>query len=425
MDKIIRLNKTSFGIKLTLIPFMVLLFLKIGSANTSNIVNFSLILFYFWVLSILLVKPREVFKILKQKHYLALFVFIILLYIGYSYVNGLFTTIKFIGSFIQVFAPIFMYEFYSKFLSSKSLRNLIIIILGIYVYYSIKTILYLELNPLAARQIISIGLDDSLLIGGGFSLSYGFAILVPVLVYLILNSSNFGVNVLFNKLISRLLLVIVTILFITTIYKSMFTISFITMLLGSLFVFYKMKKGKKSNNITLVLVFLLSIFIIVIINQYLPSIQSFLQTLDTVIGYKLIAVFESFDQGQVVSDGGFKGRVDLYLESFYTWIENPFLGIAYKSDFNVLKMKEIGLGNHSEWFDLFAKYGLFAILLITYIFKPKNAYKKNKGHKLALLLFTVIGFLNPIHIFNIYFIVFFYAPLLDNYFFNYKIKYGL
>lgn len=417
--------KTSIGIKLTLIPFIFYIFLKIGTANTPNIVNFSLVLFYFWVLSILLAKPRDVFKILYQKHYLALFIFILFMYFGYSYVNGLFATMKFIGAFIQVFAPIFMYEFYSKFLSNKTLRNLIVVTLGIYVYYSVKTNLFLELNPLAAREMISIGVDDSLLIGGGFSLSYGFAILVPVLVYFMLYSSNFEEYIIISNKITRLLLVIVAILFITTIYKSMFTISFIIMLLGSFFAFYKMRKGGKSNNITFVLVFLISLFIIVFINQYLPSIQSYLQSLNTVIGYKLLAVFESFDQGEVVSGGGFKGRVDLYFESFYTWIENPFMGIAYENNFDRTKMMEAGLGSHSEWFDLFAKYGLLGILLLIYIFKPKKVYKKNKGYKLALLLFFIIGFLNPIHLFNIYFIVFFYVPLLDNYFFNYKIKYGL
>lgn len=412
--------KTPMGIKLTLIPFIVFIFLKIGSANTISITNFTLVLFYIWLLSVLLAKPRVVFKILNQVHYYSLFIFLLFLFLGLSYSNGVFTSIKGIGAFIQVLAPIFMYEFYSKFLSKKTVRNLIVITLGIYIYYSIKTILYLELNPLAAREMVSIGVDDSLLIGGGFSLAYGFAILIPVLVYLASNYLKFEEEIFISKLFTRVLIFSTIIIFTVTIYQSMFAISFLLMLFGSLYAFIEMNKVRKKNKTFIFSVILLVAFILLSANLLMPLLQNYLASLNTVISNKLLVLLNLSDYANIEDTGSLGARLHLYMNSFYIWLENPFLGVAYKYDFNTIKMIAIGMGAHSEWLDLLAKYGIFSILLMTYIFKAKKVYKYNQGYKLGFILFIILGFLNPIYIFNIFFIVFFYTPLLDDYFFSFQ-----
>ncbi|MEO7048017.1 MAG: hypothetical protein ABI091_22145, partial [Ferruginibacter sp.] len=105
---------------------------------------------------------------------------------------------------------------------------------------------------------------------------------------------------------------------------------------------------------------------------------------------------------------------------FYVWIEHPIFGIGYEYGFSTPKMMAAGLGNHSEWLDSLATYGIFIIFLMIYLFKSKKVYRQNQGYKLALILFIITGFVNPIHLFNIYFVVFFFVPLLDNYFFDWK-----
>lgn len=412
--------KTPMGIKLTLIPFIVFIFLKIGSANTVSITNFTLVLFYIWLLSVFLAKPRVVFKILNQIHYYSLFIFLLFLFLGFSYANGVFSTVKAIGAFIQVLAPIFMYEFYSKFLSKKTVRNLIVITLGIYIYYSFKTILYLELNPLAAREMVSIGVDDSLLIGGGFSLAYGFAILIPVLVYLAFNYSKFEEQIFINNLFTRVLIFFAIIVFLVTIYQSMFAISFLIMLFGSLYSLIRMNKVKKKNNTLLYGVFIIAVFIILSANQLMPLLQNYLASLNTVISNKLLVLLNLSDYSNIKDTGSLGTRLELYMNSFYIWLDNPFLGVAYKYDFSTTKMIAIGMGAHSEWLDLLAKYGLLSVFLMIYIFTPKKVYKYNQGYKLGFILFIILGFLNPIYIFNIFFIVFFYSPLLDDYFFSFQ-----
>ncbi len=78
---------------------------------------------------------------------------------------------------------------------------------------------------------------------------------------------------------------------------------------------------------------------------------------------------------------------------------------------------KVGSLEHSEWFDLLAKFGLFSIFLMVYLFRPKKVYKGNQGFKLAFIFLLILGMLNPVHFFNIYFIVFFYIPLVDDYLF--------
>lgn len=412
--------KTPMGIKLTLIPFITFIFLKIGSANTVSITNITLVLFYVWFLSVFFAKPRVVFKILNQNHYYSLFIFLLFLFLGLSFANGVFTSIKAIGAFIQVLAPIFMYEFYSRFLSKKTMRNLIVVTLGIYIYYSLKTIIYLKLNPLAAREMVSIGVDDSLLIGGGFSLAYGFAILIPVLVYLIINNSKFIKQIFINNFSTRVLIIFAVITFLVTVYQSMFAISFLIMLFGSLYALLRMNKDKAKNNILFFGVILLVVTFFLFANQLMPLLQNYLASLNTVISNKLLVLLNLSDYANIEDTGSMGVRLQLYMNSFYIWLENPFFGIAYKYDFSTTKMIALGMGDHSEWLDLLAKYGLFSVFLMIYIFKAKKVYKYNQGYKLGFILFIILGFLNPIYIFNIFFIVFFYTPLLDDYFFSYQ-----
>lgn len=413
-------KKTPIDIKLTLIPFVVFIFLKIGDANTDKLTQIALVLFYLWLLSVLSVRPKTVFQILNHSHYAALSIFLLFLFLGFSYANGFFTTMKGIGAYIQVFSPIFMYEFYSKFLTKKTLRILIILILGIYIYYSVITIKYLEINPLAARDMVSYGVRDSLMIGGGFSLAYGFAILLPVLMYLTINYSKFREFIFINNLFTRIILISVAILFLVVIFKSMFAISFLVMLFGCVYVLLRMNKVKKVNNIRIFGAVLLAVFIALSANQIVSFFNSYLGSANSVINSKLLVVLNLSEHSTMGDTGSLGVRIQLYLESLQIWLENPFFGIAYRYDFDTSKMIVAGLGNHSEWLDSLAKYGIFFIFFIIYIYKSKKVYKNIQGYKLALILFIIIGLLNPIHLFNIYFVVFFYAPLLDNYFFGFK-----
>lgn len=411
-------KSTSVNIQLTLVLFFAFIFLKIGEANTKYVTQITLVLFYFWLLSILFFRSKTVIQILHQSHYLALFVFVLFLFFGLSASNGIFTSVKGIGAYLQIYAPIFMYEFYIKFFSKKTQRIIIIIIFCIYIFYSLQTIEYLQSNPSAARDMVSIGVPVSLMIGGGFSLAYGFSILLPVLLYIAINYSKSKEKLVYNKPLTRFILIIIILIFWIVVYKSMFAISFLVMIFGGIYALFRMNKAKKTNNFWFLGIIILSVLLYITASQFMSFLNNFLSSFNTVITRKLIIILNLSHYSNINDTGSLGARIEFYLESLNTWTSHPFFGIGYKYDFSTPKMMAAGLGNHSEWLDSLAKYGIFIIFLLIYIFKPKKVYKNIQGYKLGLILFVITGFLNPIHLFNIYFVVFFFVPLLDNYFFN-------
>lgn len=414
----IQYSKTPIDIKLTLVPFVIFIFLKIGHTNSTNLIQNTLLMFYIWVFSALFFRPKTVSQILNQKHYYALFGFLIYLFVGLSFANGFFTTVKGVGAYIQIIIPIFMYEFYSIYLTKKGQKILILIILGIYIYFAIKTILYLNINPMAAREMVSIGISDSVMIGGGFSLAYGFSILIPILVYLLINYSKFALKIYLSKLNARIILILIIALFLVVIFKSMFAISFLIALFGSVYVLFQMNKAKKAKKFMLVIATVLIGFVIITVFQLSSFLNSYLGSINTVISRKLMIVLNLFDYSNIEDTGSMGVRFELFMQSINIWLKNFFFGIASENNFSKTRMVTAGLGNHSEWLDLLAQYGLFSIFLMIYLFKSKKSYQNNQGFKMAFILFIILGFLNPINSFNIHFVVFFYVPLLDDYFFT-------
>jgi hypothetical protein len=409
--------KTPVGIKLTLIPFIIYIFLKIGDSNTDSLTQITLVLFYLWIGSVFLFKRKAVIQILRQRLYLVLFFFLLFLFFGYAYANGIFTTIKGMGAYLQVFSPIFMYEFYSKYLSRITKRNLILFTLCIYIFYSYQTLQYLESNPLASRDMVSVGVTDSLLIGGGFSLAYGFSILIPILLYLTVNHSKFKNYFFVSNLFTRILIYLLVFVFFVVVYRSMFAISFLIMIFGGLYALINMNKSKGSSFIKFFVIILISLFGLFFANKFMSFLNNYLDSLDTVISQKLSVILNLNDYGSIESTGSLGARIELYLQSLYVWLDNPFFGIAHLYEFDTTKMVGAGLGNHSEWLDVLAKHGLFSFLLLIYLFYPRKAYMNNQGFKFAFVLFIIAGFINPMNLFNIYFVVYFCAPFIDDYFF--------
>ena len=99
-------------------------------------------------------------------------------------------------------------------------------------------------------------------------------------------------------------------------------------------------------------------------------------------------------------------RFDLYLMSLDSFWNNPIFGLAHKQ----MPGSEIMVGNHSEWFDLLAKYGIFGLLMAFFFILVRKKYFKNKGFAIAFFLFFALGFINPLQVFTIYFAAFYYVP---------------
>lgn len=109
-------------------------------------------------------------------------------------------------------------------------------------------------------------------------------------------------------------------------------------------------------------------------------------------------------------------RFNLYFSSLRVFKNNFLYGIGYEFGYNTEKMLGVGLGSHSEWFDLLATYGLLgSIMLFTFLFTKFKENSETMIIKLGGLIFLILGFLNPNDSFTIYLVVFLLLPLLGSF----------
>jgi len=351
-------------------------------------------------------------------------VFLLYVFIINGYANGVFTAIKATGGNIQYLSPIFMYEFYSRYKNQKVNSLLLLIIIGMFVFFSIQAIHYLNLNPMIARDIISIGIDEVVMMGEGYAFAYGLAMIVPSILYylLIIRSRHYKNIFLFktkiNKHFYMLIMLSILLLFCYVIFKSMFATAILLALFGCILVIYITSyKIIKNRYIFSMVILGLTIMFLVYNQTLLDLVYNYLEN----EGYGFIAgklnnLINTATMTNVSYEHGMGSRLLLYLSSLNVFFNNFIWGIGYKYNLDGALMMSAGLGNHSEWFDLLATYGIFGIFFILFIISARKTYPKKMGFKIAFLLFFIMGFVNPTQVFTIYFTSFFLVPLIDDHF---------
>lgn len=116
-------------------------------------------------------------------------------------------------------------------------------------------------------------------------------------------------------------------------------------------------------------------------------------------------------------DGGSNylwSRLSRLSDSFELFISSPFIGNGYKYGYDFFSSKLLGIGNHSEWLDIMAVYGLIGGLpfLLIYYFAVKETQKYNNRTTMKTYVFAVIflGLFNPMKSFQTHLIIFFVIP---------------
>jgi hypothetical protein len=418
MDNKIEYHYTPLSIKLTYIPFLILLVMMIGNINDDYYKKISYITFYIWFFSCVICKPHAVVNIFLQKHYGILLILLLYHFSIIALTGGPLQAIKDTGAMIQIYSPIFMYEFYSRFEDEKYNSLLFIIITGIFIFFSVKTLLFLEINPMAARDIISSVIDEVVMIGGGYSLAYGLTIIVPALFYFTIHQidkdyiSNLITKHKIANKVYRLILLFIIILFSAVIVKSMYVISFFLLIFGFILtiVFVLFNKFKKKHAFLIIISIVL--FFLVTKGLFVDSVLNYVSTVESfpVLMSRVIDVINIFQNMSFTASDDLVVRSDLYMDSLSLFFDNFIFGIGYKYSLDFVLMHAAGLGTHSEWFDTLAKYGVFGLFMIWFLISARKIYFEKKGFKIAFLLFIILGFVNPVNLFTIYFATFYYVP---------------
>lgn len=382
------INKVLFGNIIFLLSFVCLY-------GGGYLDNYGYVLLMIYIIYSFMIFPQITASVFFSRLMLPLYLF--LLYyllsssLNFKIVLSLFGKLSVIPLAILHFKLLSKYPFLDS--TYKRLMILIIIVIG---YFCVRALLLLAVNPLAMRELISTNKDESIIVGGGFGLPYSLSLLLPALLPIIKDKGIKALGSIFFILFSTLGIVVI--------FMTQYMTALIILLVGYFFVL--ISKYKTSKQILVV-----TIFIVLFFNLYifLPDILNFLGLEEYEVLYRRMNEVISLASGNSQDASDFSTRINLSLSSLETFSNNILFGIGYIYDYSFFMMQSNGIGMHAEWFDSLAKYGLFAVFLFFFIKKSVNLYI---GKSISIMMFILLGFLNPVLSFQILFVVFYLIPLL-------------
>lgn len=242
----------------------------------------------------------------------------------------------------------------------------------------------------------------------GFYQFYGYILLAVSLTILI------GYGIQHRKNVNKLFIVLLSV--IVLMFNGRLTTGLLLGLLGIFLGIYSIY-AKKSKKLFFTLAILVGIFLIIkdfIAEIIIYIINSF--HIQGVVQNRLLTVVEMLSTGNLVDGYGSRGK--LMMRSINSFLGHPFLGIGYSN------YEQATVGCHSEWTDTLGVYGILGTVLIVLCFYSITiACKKNirdelgkKMFYLSLLLFIILGFLNPSFETPIMAVVFVLVPCMQYYF---------
>lgn len=408
---------TPAPLKITYFIFTPLVFVLLSQAPQLDVIGH--VLFMLWFASCLFFYPQTVLKVLTNKKYWVLSIYLLYFFMINLYSSNISLSLKRTYAFIELSSVVFMYDFYSRFRIKRN-DKVVYIIIAILIFYSIRILIYLQNNPygaFGARRIMSINPDDkNLMLGGGYALAAGLSILVPVLFYNIINNLKLR-----NKKLTALFLTLLTLFFFITVVKSLFFISILMCVFGCIYAIFI--NESISRKVFLLLLFIVAYFM-------LPTLaSSFIDKLPNndagkFIEYKVGEVMSSMGEQEYGESTDTDFRFYLYFKSLNTFFENPMFGAGHKVDFqyDFEQVELSGIGNHSQWFDDLAKYGVFVLLWFYYLILARKK-SSHKGFDVAFITMIITGFIKSIDSFTVLFIVFFLVPRICDMFESHKVSF--
>lgn len=380
-------------IVITNILFIIALFFKIGGGIFSNI---GYVLFALYLVIMFFLFGKEILASFFNSSTVSIYIFLFFVFLT----SGL--NVNTCLALFFTFMPCMLIDAKRKILlrseNTRAVEKMCFFtILGILMYYSYQSLVVLESNPMALRHLVSEAKDDNIIVGGGFALPYSMAILCPFL----LHGSRQMASVL-----ERYFVYVVIAVGSYLVFRALFTTALLLMIIGYVIVILGRVSSKKR-----IRVFVFGGLLLILFIQVLPLMtQYFLDQDFNVVGRRLQEISNMMNGNTGNDDGDLQSRINLSLRSIETFFNNPIWGIGPSVKYDYFEMEKSGVGSHAQWFDIFAIYGLFAILIVTYLRKVSKSISQNN---ITLKLFVILGFLNPIFIFTIVFVVYYIVPMFN------------
>jgi hypothetical protein len=375
----------------------------------------STFLFLGVVLTLFVYRPNIFVHLIFSKKYFLVSIFIIITSIQYIFSDNMYSFLTYVRYYIIIFSTMFISDFLLKVNSTKMLKVLFYgLILGID-FISFNLLIKLNEDPMLARRLAAAEVSDELAalgVGGGYEIVYAIALLIPFLIFLLKKN-------VFSRKISKVFIISSLILLFITVIKANYGMAFLFTAMGSASMLFFTKRTKKYFYTKLfAIIFILSIILIFRESLIIRLFDLILLFIDeSSVLYLRINDFKDLLLYAKYSDNT-EARFYFYKVSITTFMNNPLLGnLIYVLENNI--NPKAFFGNHSEWFDMLAKYGILGIIPMFMFLYNQVKHVYNTYNKLGCgiesvvpyIIYFMIGWLNFVNVFNVFVVIGLIIPI--------------
>lgn len=363
------------------------------------------IVFFMWFICSYSAYTPVVSKTLRMKETVPLYIFCLFYGVTMMYRHDVVYSVSAVLSMFELFSPFLMYRILR--IETSFMRRIVFLAITAIVIANV-TVCYIYMN----FSITHYGLRDIeefMEYKNTFFLVYSVAILVPFIIYYLSHQEKTKKKWFKNfKTLIALGACLILILFIL---QAQFMTAIVLMLTGGVLAFVYKRRG------ALVAVPIAAALVLGLFSAFSDDLIRIADNNDATAVSSRIEELQHILSNNAENADDYSIRQDKSQSSLQTFIENPIIGVFYKyKDMN--EAKHYGIGNHAEWLDTLAKYGLFGILLFVFIYKAIKKQRLAVGTNIHYILFGVLGFLNPVLGFYLVCSVFLYMPLLNKVYFD-------
>ncbi len=381
-----------------------------------------LALFLLWLIFAIL-QNRSI-KFLKNKRIYLIVAFIIFVFLTGAVSGGIVQNIGITFATLLTYSPIIIFSFY---LYKKDYNALYLITLISFIVLIICSISSSYLFNIDKNMPVKLAQNST---------DYGIIAIGEI--YGLVNALSLISSFLFILLLSKKLMysyqsiftILLLILFFIAIYTSRSSLTVLITLFGYLLtiicVSWYTRKNRALGKIIIVISGITLILITFIFaKEYIgQAIMYISKSKSSKLLSRVYSVGESM-LGIVSknSQSGFLSRFDLITTSIKTFVSNPLFGINYLSGGNYYNLVNLGVGDHSQWFDMLAMYGLIGSFPIFYLLISnfKVYFKHSNICPYWIFIIFLLGLINPYISFTTIYAQFLFIPSL--YFYTNTLKF--
>ena len=384
---------------------IVFVFLVISELFPTGVQNMALYMFLLWIVLSWIEFPGVFKESLSEKRYVYLLLFLVFFFLSTTFGKNLFQGFVYTLYMMRVVSPILMYDIIRK-CDKKTQRLFVSTIIIVFVFYAfwMYSIVDIYGAELGLKNSI-LGTDSEERVNSAFGYIYSLPIIITTTVLSIRHLFN-NRHANGSKWLSIVVLLSVAIYFFVLVFKSLFMTATILSIFGVCLGFFY-HNGKHWVIKCGVAILLLS-FVFIVMYENISSNVSQLGSTSTDQRVEEI-FFLLTGKGSQAQD--ISSRGDLSNVSIKTFLKYPIFGANHLAGHE--RYNNNLIGNHAEWFDLLALYGVFAFFLFYVIITSLKRQYKDKGSNVPAIMYILTGLLNPMFCLAVNVAVFVIAPLIS------------